>query len=93
MARRYTRAYAEGQAKLGNPNEPVATTIYVSLPQLQKVERLIEKRQREESEKLGRKAPRMSVTDFFRVLVDELPESESRSGTHTSRSDIRSEVE
>ena len=72
--RRYTRAYAEERAKLGNPKEPVASTVYLTLDQLAKVERLIEKRQREDSEKLGRKVAPMSFADFIRVLIDGLPE-------------------
>jgi hypothetical protein len=74
MAKRYTRAYAEGQAKLGNINEPVASTVYLTLDQLAKADRLIEKRQREDSEKLGRKVAPMSFADFIRVTIDELPE-------------------
>jgi len=76
--RRYTRAYAEAEAAKGNHDATIGTNIYLSLSQLDKVERLIQKRQVEDSAKLGRKAPRMSVTDFFRVLVDEFPEGESR---------------
>lgn len=74
MAKRYTRAYAEEQAELGNTNEPVASTVYLTLPQLAKVDKLIEKRQREDSEKLGRKVVPMSFADFIRVTIDELPE-------------------
>lgn len=72
--RRYTRAYAEEQAKLGKANEPVASTVYLTLGQLAKVERLIEKRQREDSEKLGRKVAPMSFADFIRVTIDGLAE-------------------
>jgi hypothetical protein len=75
-ARRYTRAYAEEQAKQGNATECVATTVYLTLPQLEKVDRLIARRQVEESAKLGRQIPRMSFADFIRVVVDELREAE-----------------
>jgi hypothetical protein len=71
---RYTRAFAEAQAKQGNANEMIATSIYISLPQLEKVDRLISKRQKEESTKLGRHIPPMSFTDFIRLVIDELPE-------------------
>lgn len=76
--RRYTRAYAEAEAAKGTHDATVATNIYLTLAQLNKIDRLIERREAEDSAKLGRKAPRMSVTDFFRVLVDELPDGESR---------------
>ena len=72
--RRYTKAYAQEQAKLGNTKEPVASTVYLTLDQLKKVERLIEKRQKEDSAKLGREIPRMSFADFIRLVIDELPE-------------------
>jgi hypothetical protein len=75
-ARRYTRAYAEAEAKKGNVDEIVATNVYLTLAQLDKIDRLIEKRQADDSAKLGRKAARMSVTDFFRVLIDEIPEGD-----------------
>ena len=74
-ARRYSRAFAEEQAKQGNTKESVATTVYLTLDQLEKVDRLISKRQKEESAKLGRQIPRMSFADFIRVVVDELPEA------------------
>ena len=54
--RRYTKAYAQEQAKLGNTKEPVASTVYLTLDQLKKVERLIEKRQKEDSAKLNSRA-------------------------------------
>ena len=74
-ARRYTRAFAEEQAKTGNKKEPIATTIYLTLEQLEKIDRLIAKRRVEESAKLGRQIPRMSFADFIRVVIDELPEA------------------
>ena len=76
--RRYTRAYAEAEAAKGNHEATIATNVYLTLAQLNKIDRLIERREAEDSAKLGRKVARMSVTDFFRVLVDELPEGESR---------------
>jgi len=76
--RRYTRAYAEAEAAKGNHDATIATNVYLTLAQLNKIDRLIERREAEDSAKLGRKAPPMSVTDFFRVLVDELPEGESQ---------------
>jgi hypothetical protein len=72
--RRYTRTHAEEQAKLGNTSEPVASTVYLTLGQLAKVDRLIQKRQQEDSEKLGRKVAPMSFADFIRVTIDGLPE-------------------
>jgi hypothetical protein len=72
--KRYTRAFAEAQAKQGNANETVATSVYLTLPQLEKIDRLISKRQKEESTKLGRHIPPMSFTDFIRLVIDELPE-------------------
>lgn len=76
--RRYTRAYAEAEVAKGNHDATIATNVYLTLAQLNKIDRLIERREAEDSAKLGRKAPPMSVTDFFRVLVDELPEGESQ---------------
>jgi ribosome-binding protein aMBF1 (putative translation factor) len=72
--RRYTRAFAEARAKQGSSKETVATSIYITLPQLEKIDRLMSKRQKEESAKLGREIPRMSFADFIRLMVDELPE-------------------
>lgn len=72
--KRYTRAFAEARAKQGDSKETVATSVYLTLPQLEKIDRLISKRQKEESAKLGREIPRMSFADFIRVVVDELPE-------------------
>lgn len=72
--RRYTRAFAEAQAKQGNSKETVATSVYLTLPQLEKIDRLMSKRQKEESVKLGREIPRMSFADFIRLVIDELPE-------------------
>jgi hypothetical protein len=72
--RRYTRAYAEAEAAKGNTKETVATNVYLTLAQLEKIDRLIAKRHAEDSAKLGREMPRMSVTDFIRLLIDELPE-------------------
>ena len=74
--RRYTRAYAEAEAAKGNNDATVATNVYLTLAQLEKVDRLISRREAEDSAKLGRKVPHMSVTDFFRLLVDELPEEQ-----------------
>lgn len=74
--RRYTRGYAEAEASKGNHDAVVATNVYLTLAQLEKINRLIARRESEDSAKLGRKVARMSVTDFFRVLVDELPEGE-----------------
>lgn len=76
--RRYTRAYAEAEAAKGNHDATIATNVYLTLVQLNKIDRLIVRREAEDSVKLSRKAPRMSVTDFFRVLVDELPEDVRR---------------
>jgi hypothetical protein len=72
--RRYTRAYAESEAARGNHDTTIATNVYLTLAQLDKIDRLIEMRQREESEKLGRKVAPMSFTDFIRVTIDGLPE-------------------
>ena len=72
--RRYTRAFAEAEAAKGNHDAVVATNVYLTLGQLDKINRLIARREAEDSAKLGRKVARMSITDFFRVLVDELPE-------------------
>ena len=72
--RRYTRAYAQEEAKKGNTKEPVATSVYLTLAQLEKIDRLIAKRQAEESAKLGRQIRRVSFADFIRLVVDELPE-------------------
>lgn len=72
--RRYTKAYAQEQAERGNSKETVATTVYLTLPQLEKIDRLISKRQKEESAKLGRHILPMSFTDFIRLIIDELPE-------------------
>jgi len=72
--KRYTRAFAETKAKLGNSKQTVATSVYLTLPQLEKIDRLMSKRQKEESVKLGREIPRMSFADFIRLMVDELPE-------------------
>jgi len=72
--RKYTRAFAEAAAKKGNSRETIATNVYLTLAQLEKIDRLISKRRAEESAKLGREIPPMSFTDFFRVLIDELPE-------------------
>jgi hypothetical protein len=74
--RRYTRAFAETEAKSGNSKETVATTVYLTLPQLEKIDRLIAQRQVEESQKLGRQISRMSFADFIRVVVDELQEAQ-----------------
>ena len=74
--RRYTRAFAEAEAAKGNHDAVVATNVYLTLAQLEKINRLIARREAEDSAKLGRKVARMSVTDFFRVLIDELPEGE-----------------
>ena len=74
--RRYTRAFAEARAKQGNSKETIATTVYLTLDQLEKVDRLISQRQKEESSKLGRQIPRMSFADFIRVVVDELREAQ-----------------
>lgn len=73
--KRYTRAFAEEAAKQGNTKETVATNIYLTLAQLDKINRLIAKRQAEDSAKLGREISRMSVTDFIRVVIDELPDA------------------
>jgi hypothetical protein len=72
--RKYTRAYAEAEAKKGNTKETVATNVYLTLAQLEKVDRLIARRQAEDSAKLGREVPRMSITDFFRLVIDEIQE-------------------
>jgi hypothetical protein len=72
--RRYTRAFAEARAKQGDSKETVATSVYLTLPQLEKIDRLISKRQKDESSKLGRHIPPMSFTDFIRLVIDELPE-------------------
>jgi hypothetical protein len=69
--RRYTRAFAEEAAKRGNTKETVATNVYLTLVQLEKIDRLIAKRHMEDSAKLGREMPRMSVTDYIRLLIDE----------------------
>ena len=75
-SRRYTRAFAEAEAAKGNHDAVVATNVYLTLAQLEKINKLIARRAAEDSAKLGRKVARMSVTDFFRVLIDELPEGE-----------------
>jgi hypothetical protein len=74
--RRYTRAFAEAEAAKGNSDAMVATNIYLTLSQLEKIDRLITQRAAEDSAKLGRKVARMTITDFFRVLVDELKEAQ-----------------
>ena len=73
-SRKYTRAFAEAEAKKGNSKETVATNVYLTLAQLEKIDRLITQKQREESAKLGRNIPRMSFADFIRLMVDELQE-------------------
>jgi hypothetical protein len=76
--RRYTKAFAQEQAERGNSKETVATTVYLTLPQLEKIDRLTSKRRKEESAKLGREIPRMSFADFIRLVIDEIPEDASR---------------
>ena len=73
-SRKYTRAFAEAEARKGNTKETVATNVYLTLGRLEKIDRLITKRQEEESAKLGREIPRMSFADFIRVTIDGLPE-------------------
>jgi hypothetical protein len=73
-SRKYTRTFAEAEAKKGNAKETVATNVYLTLAQLGTIDRLIAKRQKEESAKLGREIPRMSFADFIRLMVDDLRE-------------------
>jgi hypothetical protein len=74
--KRYTRAFAEAEAVRGNVNATIATNIYLTMAQLEKIDRLISKRRDEESAKLGRQIPRMTFADFIRVTIDELPEAQ-----------------